>query len=86
MNLNFIPVKTRIVRPPKDNILDIIDSLEIKNGDIVFITSKILGISEGRTAKITETTKEELIKIHSLVVPQWGILNSSGQRFVSSAH
>lgn len=62
MNLNFIPVKTRIVRPPKDNILDIIDSLKIKNGDIVFITSKILGISEGRTAKITETTKEELIK------------------------
>lgn len=62
MNLNFLPIKTRIVHPPKDDISDIIDSLEVKDGDIIFITSKILSIAEGRTVKAEETTKEELIK------------------------
>lgn len=61
MNLNFIPIKTRIVHPPKDDISDIIDSLEIEDGDIIFITSKILGIAEGRTKKVDEIEKRELI-------------------------
>lgn len=62
MKLEFIPVRTRIVHPPKDDITDIIDSLDIKDGDIVFITSKILGISEGRTVKTDEIEKEDLIR------------------------
>lgn len=62
MKLEFIPVKTRIVHPPKDDIMDIIDSLDVKEGDIIFITSKILGLHEGRTAKIGEIEKEDLIK------------------------
>ena len=63
MKLNFIPIKTRIVMPPKDEIWDIIDALEIKDGDIVFITSKILAIHQGRCAKGVD--KEELIKKES---------------------
>ena len=62
MKLEFIPVKTRIVHPPKDDINDIIDSLDIKDGDIIFITSKILGLHQGRTVKIGEVPKEDLIK------------------------
>lgn len=62
MKLEFIPVKTRIVRPPKDDIMDIIDGLNIQDGDIVFITSKIMGIHEGRTVKTDTTTKEDLIE------------------------
>ncbi len=61
MKINFIPIKTRIVHTPQDDISDIIDSLDVHEGDIIFITSKILGIAEGRTAKNTEITKEELI-------------------------
>ena len=61
-SLNFIKVKTRIVEPPKDEIFDIIDGLEVKDGDIIFITSKILGIHEGRTRKVGEVEKEELIR------------------------
>ena len=61
-NFEFIKVKTRVVNPPKDDIFDIIDGLEVKNGDIIFITSKILGIHEGRTRKIGEFAKEDLIK------------------------
>ena len=68
MTFNFIPVKTRVVRPPHDEIWDIIDGLEVMEGDVVFITSKILGLHEGRTARIeadgsaAERQKEELIR------------------------
>ncbi|MBR3115924.1 coenzyme F420-0:L-glutamate ligase [Candidatus Saccharibacteria bacterium] len=65
MKLNFTPVKTRIVHPPQDDITDILDSLKIKDGDIIFITSKILGIAEGRTAKIGTVAKETLIEQES---------------------
>jgi len=60
--LDFIPIKTRIVNPPKDEIFDIIDNLEIHDGDIVFITSKILGIHQGRCVPIEGNDKIELIK------------------------
>lgn len=62
MKLELIPIKTRIVHPPKDEIWDIIDTLEVKDGDIVFITSKIMGIHQGRTAKIGDVEKEDLIR------------------------
>jgi len=58
--MNFIPIKTRIVRPPKDEIWDILDNLKIQDGDIVFITSKILAIHQGRCLRGIE--KDELIK------------------------
>lgn len=62
MNLNFIPVKTRLVRPPQDDITDILDSLTLEDGDIVFVTSKILGIHQGRTVKTDTIKKEDLIR------------------------
>ncbi|MDR2098529.1 MAG: coenzyme F420-0:L-glutamate ligase [Rickettsiales bacterium] len=61
MFLNFIPIKTRIVRPPKDDINDIFDALDIKDGDIVFVTSKILAIHQGRCVPAKGADKEELI-------------------------
>ncbi|MCL2094657.1 coenzyme F420-0:L-glutamate ligase [Candidatus Saccharibacteria bacterium] len=62
MSFEFIPVQTRIVQPPKDEIWDIIDGLEVREGDIVFITSKILGIHQGRCVKVGEVEKTELIR------------------------
>ena len=62
MRLYFIPVKTRIVRPPRDEIWDIVDKLEVEEGDIIFITSKILGIHQGRTVKVEDIDKEALIR------------------------
>ncbi|MDR1477239.1 MAG: coenzyme F420-0:L-glutamate ligase [Rickettsiales bacterium] len=62
MHIEFIPVKTRVVHPPKDEIWDILDGLELAEGDIVFITSKILAIHQGRCVKIGEAPKEELIQ------------------------
>lgn len=65
MKLEFIPVKTRTIYPPKDDIYDILSNLELKDGDIVFITSKIMAIHQGRTIKTDEITKEDLIKRES---------------------
>lgn len=62
MNINFIPVRTRVARPPKDEIWDILDSLEILDGDIIFITSKILALHQGRAVPVGEVPKEELIR------------------------
>lgn len=62
MKVEFLPIKTRIVHPPKDEIWDIIDSLEVRDGDIVFITSKVMGIHQGRTRKIGEVEKLKLIQ------------------------
>ena len=62
VKLEFIPVRTRIVHPPQDDIMDIIDSLKVKDGDIVFITSKIIAIHQGRTRKIGEISKTDLIR------------------------
>ena len=63
MKFEFIPIKTRIVNPPKDEIWDILDTLKLRNGDIVFITSKILAIHQGRCTK--DTDKEKLINRES---------------------
>jgi F420-0:gamma-glutamyl ligase len=65
MDFKFIPIKTRVVVPPKDEIWDIIDGLEVREGDIIFITSKILGIHQGRTVKVGTKDKEVLIREES---------------------
>lgn len=62
MKLDFLPVKTRIINPPRDDISDILDSLDIQDGDIIFISSKVLGISEGRCFKVSDHDKIDLIK------------------------
>ena len=63
MSFTFTPVKTRLVHPPKDDIYDILESLPpLREKDIVFITSKILGIHQGRCVPCEGTDKTELIK------------------------
>lgn len=49
--------------PPKDDIYPMLDKLKIKNDDVVFITSKILAIHQGRCIKISpKIDKDKLIK------------------------
>ncbi len=63
MSFHFTPIKTRLVHPPKDDIYDILDSLPLlEEKDIVFITSKILGIHQGRCVPCEGTNKTELIR------------------------
>ena len=63
--MKFIKVKTRAVVPPRDSIYLIFDQHlpKLREGDVLFITSKILAIHQGRCVKIMpEVKKDELIK------------------------
>lgn len=60
--MKITPIKTRVVKAPKDNIYDLFDNLKINNGDIVAITSKIVSIHQGRCVPINSINKDELIK------------------------
>jgi len=62
MKLEFLPVKTRLVRSPKDEIWDILDGLDVREGDIIFISSKVLAIAEGRCVSAEGRSKEELAR------------------------
>ncbi|MDR2416267.1 MAG: hypothetical protein LBD75_06835 [Candidatus Peribacteria bacterium] len=46
--MQFFPIKTRPLLPPQDNVLEVIDASlkDIQEGDMVFITSKVVTIHE----------------------------------------
>jgi len=69
--MQFLPIKTRKFIPPKDDIFGLLDNYlpRLKEGDVVFITSKVLSIHQGRCIKIKPadksaryTQKHQLIK------------------------
>jgi F420-0:gamma-glutamyl ligase len=62
--MRFIKVKTRTVRPPREDIYKVLErSLpELQDGDILFVTSKILAIHQGRCVKASAISKADLIK------------------------
>ena len=62
--MQFIPVKTRLLIPPQDDLLSAFrDSLPaIQNGDVVLISSKVVAIHEGRAVLIKDADKKKLIK------------------------
>ncbi len=63
MKLEIIPLKTRKVLPPQDDITDILKHLpKLHKGDVLVIASKILAIHQGRTIKIGDADKAWLIK------------------------
>jgi len=63
--MEVIPIKTRTIKPPKDDIYKMIDELcpTLYEKDVLLITSKILAIHQGRCIKINSTQdKDSLIK------------------------
>lgn len=62
--MNCIPVLTREMRPPKDDLYAVIDQYlpPVQEGDIILITSKVVSIHQGRCYKKIETDKLELAK------------------------
>ncbi len=62
--MNYIPIKTRIMQPPKDDFYKLLDDhlAKFKDGDILCVTSKILAIHQGRCIKIEDSVdKKKLI-------------------------
>lgn len=75
--MKIIPIKTRIIKPPKDNIYDLLDNLILQEWDIIFITSKILAIHQWRCFKIDEIeNKQELVKKEVDLFIKWQKYNN----------
>jgi F420-0:gamma-glutamyl ligase len=62
--MQFIPIKTRKILPPKDDILEELNKRlpKLKEGDVLLIASKILAIHQGRCVKIKGAKKSALVK------------------------
>jgi dihydrofolate synthase / folylpolyglutamate synthase len=73
--MRFIRVKTRKFLPPKDKLFQLLDKYlpKLYEGDIVFITSKILAIHQGRCVLISDqVSKQNLIsKEADLIMPRY---------------
>ena len=62
--MKITPIKTRPL-PPKDDIFDLLDQSidQLQEGDVLFITSKVVAIYQGLCEKIEEVpNKDHLIK------------------------
>ena len=48
--MQILPIKTRVLLPPKDNLLEVLDNSlpKLCERDIVVVTSKVVSIGEGR--------------------------------------
>ena len=63
--MQIIPIKTRVMNPPKDDLYDVLDNFcpTLKEGDVFLVTSKILAIHQGLCIPMSEVkNKDDLIK------------------------
>jgi dihydrofolate synthase / folylpolyglutamate synthase len=63
--MKFIPIKTRTIMPPRDNIYPILDEFlpRLRERDVLFIASKVLAIHQGRCVPMKPNLrKEQLVK------------------------
>lgn len=62
--MQVVPVRTRRVQPPKDDLDDILSRYitNLPNEDIVAISSKVVAICEGRCVPVDSVTKDDLVR------------------------
>lgn len=71
--MQFIPIKTRIMQPPKDDLESVLDESinDLQEGDIVAVSSKVVAISEGNCVLIEGTDKVALVEQEAdLMIPR----------------
>jgi dihydrofolate synthase / folylpolyglutamate synthase len=89
--MEFIPVKTRILHPPQDNLLMVLrESLpSLQEKDIVIISSKVVAIHEGQTKLIWNNDKKKLMEAEADLIidrPYWPTpLTVKHNAFIGSA-
>lgn len=61
--MEYIPVKTRVMEPPQDDLYAVLDEYltDVREGDVVLVTSKIVAIHQGRCVPIEGTDKNKLV-------------------------
>jgi dihydrofolate synthase / folylpolyglutamate synthase len=75
--MQFIPVRTRILQPPQDNLFAVLDEYlhDVQDGDIVVVSSKVVSIHEGNCVPVESAEKSELMEEEAdLMIPRsyWG--------------
>ncbi len=62
--MQFIPVKTRILTPPKDDLFSVLDEFlpTVEEEDVVLVSSKVVAIHQGRCVPISEVVKTDLVE------------------------
>ena len=61
--MQFIPVKTRVLTPPKDDLYAVLDESlpELREADVVLVSSKVVAIHQGRSVKMGTAHKIDLV-------------------------
>ena len=62
--MQYIPIKTRIMKPPQDDLFSLLDEsiTELKEGDVILVTSKIVAIHQGRCVPDDSIDKRVLVE------------------------
>jgi dihydrofolate synthase / folylpolyglutamate synthase len=71
--MQFIPIKTRIMQPPKDDLFAVLDESlrDVREGDIVAVSSKVVSIAEGNCLPIDSIDKRKLVQQEAdLLIPR----------------
>jgi F420-0:gamma-glutamyl ligase len=61
--MQFIPIKTKVFLPPQSDLYSEFEKvlLDVVDGDVILISSKVVAISEGRCIKVDKGNKEQLV-------------------------
>lgn len=71
--MQLIPIKTRVVNPPQDDLFEVFDESlkDIQEKDIIVISSKIVAIGEGNCVPVEGTDKQALVEAEAeLAIPR----------------
>lgn len=71
--MQYIPLKTRILQPPQDDLYAVLDEVlgRIKEGDIIAISSKVVSLHEGHCVTMQGVKKMDLVAQEAeLVIPR----------------
>lgn len=61
--MELFAIKTRVLHPPQDNLFEVLDTYltDVREGDVVVVTSKVVSIHEGRCVPMKGTDLNSLI-------------------------
>lgn len=62
--MQYIPIKTQILKPPQDDLFEVLDEAlsGVLEGDIIVVSSKVVSIHEGNCIPVEEVDKKQLVQ------------------------
>lgn len=61
--MEYLPIKTRVMNPPQDNIFEVLDEYltDVQENDLILITSKIVAIHQGRCVSFDDAPDKRVL-------------------------